>query len=83
MMSAVAPTATRADTTPWARLSALTVAVMLAHALVLNGGLPTFQDTGLPGEFADASEAAADEPAKSTETPSAEPTAPALSLIHI
>lgn len=77
MMSAVAPTATRADTTPWARLSALTVAVMLAHALVLNGGLPTFQDTGLSGEFADASEAAADEPTKSTETTSAEPTAPA------
>ncbi|MEW6478489.1 MAG: DUF3108 domain-containing protein [Pseudomonadota bacterium] len=77
MTSAVAPTATRADTTPWARLSALTVAVMLAHALVLNGGLPTFQDTGLPGELADASEAVADRQTPAADAPSAESTAPA------
>lgn len=76
MTSAVEPTATRADATPWTRLSALTMAVMLAHALVLNGGLPTFQDTGLPGELADASEAAADRQTPAADAPSAESTVP-------
>lgn len=50
----------RDSATPWARLGILTVAVMLTHAVVLNGGLPDFRDTGLPGELADAGEAAAD-----------------------
>jgi Protein of unknown function (DUF3108) len=75
MTSAVAPTATRADTTPWARLSALTVAVMLAHALVLNGGLPTLQNTGLPGERADGQDAAADDSTRSADSLAAGPIA--------
>ncbi|MFP5467548.1 MAG: DUF3108 domain-containing protein [Gammaproteobacteria bacterium] len=60
MTVSVRPNKTRDEATPWVRLGALTVAVMLSHAVVLNGGLPGFRDTGLAGERTDASEAAAD-----------------------
>lgn len=47
------------DATPWGRLSALTVAVALVHAIVLNGGLPVWQ-TGLRGDDPAAMDAMAD-----------------------